>query len=82
MTDHGPVIPDHYPYVDEDPNATCRWFFHGKATVRTVWLGPGQLVERYDCRCGKFYWLSQDDLSGPWTGAPQHPLVRYRATAR
>ena len=58
--------PNEYPYVDSDAKARCRLWFHGKAIVRLINL-EGRLVERYDCRCGKYYWLSQEDGHGPLT---------------
>ena len=60
-------IPDEYPYVDSDQSASCGWFSHGKATVRTI---NSDCVERYDCRCGKFFWLSQAN--------GERPIVRFR----
>ena len=65
--------PNVYPYVDTNPNARCRLWSHGKAVVRTVNI-DGRLVERYDCLCGKFYWLSQED--------GRRPIVRFRVVRR
>lgn len=65
--------PNVYPYVDSNPRARCWGPFHGKATVRTVMRDSARL-ERYDCRCGKYMWLSAAD------GYP--PLVRFRTEAR
>ena len=62
-------IPDVYPFVETNSKARCHLWSHGKAVVRTVYHN-GVLLERYDCRCGKFYWLSQENGYGP--------LVRHR----
>lgn len=61
------VPPNVYPYVDTDPRARCHWWGHGKAFVRTI---NSQEIERYDCRCGNFYWLSQPK--------GHRPIVRHR----
>ena len=63
------VPPNVYPYVDTDPQARCFLWWHGKAIVRTI---NSQRIERYDCYCRKFYWLSQPD--------GRKPIVRHRAT--
>lgn len=62
--------PNEYPYADTNPSARCWLWMHGKVTVRTVNIN-GILVERHDCRCGKFYWLSQEN--------GYRPIVRHRA---
>lgn len=53
--DTGPVVPDAYPFVERRPGARCFLWMHPKAVVR--WL-PRLRIERYECACGKWYWLS------------------------
>ena len=56
-----------YPYLERNSGARCFLWFHEKAVVRTI---NGHRVERYDCQCGKFYWLSGED--------GRKPLRRFR----
>jgi hypothetical protein len=62
--------PDEYPYSDTAPGRCFLWH-HTKVRVRTVIIA-GTMVERYDCRCRKWYWLS-----GPLRLGPQR-LTRFR----
>ena len=60
------TIPDAYPYVDRNERARCFLWRHDKYAVRVI-RRRGMYVERYDCRCGKFYWLSAKDGYRPIT---------------
>lgn len=60
-------------YSDTKPGECILWY-HPKVRVRAYHLGDSTLarpyIERYDCECGKYYWLS-DGVCKP---------VRYRNT--
>lgn len=63
-------LQEHFPssgHVDRIPGARCRLWFHGKAVVRAFSIGDGRWIERYDCACGRWYWLALD----------RGPLVRF-----
>ncbi len=48
--------PNEYPYRDTAPGRCFLWH-HPKVLVRALAI-KGHLIERYDCQCGKWYWLS------------------------